>query len=232
MSRRYFSKEEEQWLIDNFEDHSYKELTDMFNEKFGTDYQWSRDIYPPIERKCRKLGLKKNKSYGFTEEEDIFIKQHASKYSNSWMAKRLEELFGRKHTEEALKMHSREWLGINKKNGWKGEDYICPTKRPVGSICSWGGSRCRIKILDTGDAKVDWYPYGRYIYENHHGVKLPEDYQVIHLDGDQTNFEISNLEAVNHREHAILTANNWHGKEEVTRTGIAYAKLILALKDC
>ena len=48
---------------------------------------------------------------------------------------------------------------------------------------------------------------------------------MIHLDGDNTNYDINNLEPVTRSEHIILGRNDWHGKGEITRTGIKYAKL-------
>ena len=225
-----FTDEQNQWLKDNY-GCSYKELTERFNARFGTSYKWLKDGYSPIERRCRKMGLFRNKgAYGFTKEEDEWLKKYAERYSNHWLAENIEKVSGRKHTEEAIKMHIREWLGISKGNGGIREDTIQTYKKPLGSICSWGKTHVRIKLYDTGDDKVDWYPYGRYIYEQFYNVKLPKNIQVIHLDGDNTNFAIENLLAISHQEHAILTANKWHKKGEVTKTGVYYAKVTIALK--
>ena len=53
---RSFSEEQIQWLKDNY-GCTYKELTDRFNERFGTNYTWSRDKYSPIERLCKRMGF-------------------------------------------------------------------------------------------------------------------------------------------------------------------------------
>lgn len=225
-----FTEEQNNWLIENY-GCSYKELTEKFNKKFGTDYVWKREGYNPIERRCKRMGLSRYKtSYGFTPEEDAWLKEYAERFSSGWLSQNIEKVSGRKHSAEAIKMHVREWLEIHKGYGGIREDTVQTYKKPLGSICSWGSRHTRIKIHDTGDDKVDWYPYGRYLYEQHYGIKLPSEYQVVHIDGDNTNFDIGNLCAVSHSEHAILSINKWHGKGEITKTAISYARLRLLLK--
>ena len=227
----YFTEEQMQWLKDNY-GCTYKELTDRFNEKFGTNYIWSREEYSPIERLCKRMGLSRyNTNYGYTAEEDEWLKEYAPRFSNAWLSENIESVSGRKHSEDSIKIHIREWLDIRKGNGGIREDTIQTYKKPIGSICSWGNTQVRIKIQDTGDDKKDWYPYGRYVYEQYYGIKLPKDVQVIHLDGDNINFDISNLEPVTRSEHITLGKNGWHCKGEITRTGIKYAKLKNILKQ-
>lgn len=227
-----FTEEQNKWLIDNISKYSnYAELTIGFNSQFGTNYKWSREGYNPIERRCTRMGLRRYKTtYGFTKEEDEWLKEYAPRFSNKWLSENIIQVSGRKHSTEAIKMHIREWLNIRKGNGGVREDTIQTYKKSIGSICSWGG-KARIKLKDTGDDKKDWYSYGRYIYEQHYNIKLPEEYQVIHLDGDVTNFDIKNLCPVTHREHAILTVNDWHSSGEITRTGVMWAKLSLLVKE-
>lgn len=228
-----FTEEQNNWLIDNLPKYSsYAELTTAFNSRFCTSYTWKRDGYNPIERRCTRMGLRRySTSYGFTKEEDDWLKIYAPRFSNKWLAENIVSVSGRNHSENAIKTHIREWLGIRKGNGGIREDTTQTYKKPIGSLCSWGKKRTRIKIQDTGDDKKDWYSYGRYLYEQYYNVKLPDDYQVIHLDGDYTNFDIKNLCPVNHKEHAILTANDWHSSGEITRTGVMWARLSLLVKE-
>ena len=227
-----FTKEQNEWLIDNFTKYSsHAELTVGFNSKFGTNYKWTRKGYNPVERRCNKMGLKRYAThYGFTKEEDEWLRKYASRFSNKWLAEHISSVCGRVHSEDAIKIHIREWLNIRKGNGGVREDTVQTYKRPIGSICSWGG-KTRIKVCDTGDDKKDWYSYGRYVYEQYYGITLDSDYQVIHLDGDCTNFDINNLYPVTHREHAILTANDWHSSGQVTRAGAMWAKLSLLVRE-
>ena len=228
-----FTDEQNNWLIDNyFKYSSYGDLTDAFNKQFNTNYTWTRNDYSPIERRCRRMGLKRySTNYGFTKEEDAWLEEYAPRFSNKWLSQNISSVCNRSHSEDAIKYHIRENLNIHKGNGGVREDTVQTYKKPLGSLCSWGKRRTRIKLYDTGDDSKDWYPYGRYIYEQHYGVKLPSNYQVIFLDGDYTNFEIKNLYAVNHSEHAILTANGWHSSGQITRTGAMWAKLAILTKE-
>ena len=228
-----FTPDQNQWLANNIANYSsYAELTTAFNEQFGTNHKWTSRGYSPVERRCQKMGLRRNKSdYGFTKAEDEWLMEYAPRFSSQWLSDNIVNVCGRKHSSEAIKMHVREWLGVRKGNGGIREDTIQTYKKPIGSITSWGSSRTRIKLKDTGDDRKDWYPYGRYIYEKHYGVKLSKGVQVIHLDGDNENFNINNLCAVTKKEHAILTANNWHSSGEITRTGAMWAKLSILFNN-
>lgn len=228
-----FTAEQNRWLTDNISKYAnYAELTIGFNNQFGTNYKWTRDGYNPIERRCTRMGLRRySTNYGFTKEEDAWLKEYAPRFSSKWLSDNIVQVSGRKHSVEAIKMHVREWLDIHKGNGGVREDTIQTYKKPLGSICSWGRRHTRIKLYDTGDDKKDWYPYGRYLYEQYYNIKLPQEYQVIFLDGDCTNFDIKNLCPVNHREHAILTVNGWHSSGQITKTGAMWARLALLLEE-
>ena len=41
----------------------------------------------------------------------------------------------------------------------------------------------------------------RKIYEQYHGIKIPEDMEIHHIDGTHTNNDISNLKLVTWQEH-------------------------------
>ena len=76
-----------------------------------------------------------------------------------------------------------------------------------------------------------FYTYSRYVMEQYLGRKLNSRERVIHLDGDGRNVDISNLRVVSIEESVILARNDWYGKEEITDSGIMYAKLKLAIKE-
>ena len=227
-----FTEEQKEWLRNNV-GCKYEELTKKFNAKFGTNYQYEVRGYSPIERLCYRMGLNRYvTNYGYTDAENEWLLKYGARYSNHWLSEHIETISGYKHSEDSIKFHLRENLNIRKGSGGIREDTIQTYKRPIGSICSWKGrATTRIKLRDTGDEKIDWYPYGRYVYEQYYGVKLPSNLQVIHLDGNKTNFDIENLCAVSHEEHAILAINDWHGKGEITRTAIEYAKLRILLRE-
>lgn len=82
-----------------------------------------------------------------------------------------------------------------------------------------------IKIQD-GCLNKNWQYKHRYIYEKYYGP-IPKGYKVIFLDGDITNFEISNLKAISSAEELIMNNNNLrYSKKELTETGHLIAQII------
>lgn len=219
--------ERDAFIRDNYMHMSREELTKAYNEKFGEN----RSVRS-ICTYCKRNGYKKWSNIGvegYTKEEDEWLLENAKLYSCPELSRRMMEIFGRKHSDGSLKQHCRASLGIKKAHGLV-YDTTPKNKAPIGSISRWG-CRKTIKIDETsGPGHDGWVSYGRYIYEQAHG-KLPDDYQVIHIDGDQENFDLNNLLAVNRKEHAILSAHRWHGKGDITKTGVKYAKLTLKLKE-
>lgn len=45
----------------------------------------------------------------------------------------------------------------------------------------------------------------RYVWEKHHG-KIPKGYQIHHIDGDKSNYELSNLEIIKIGDHQRIHA--------------------------
>lgn len=71
-----------------------------------------------------------------------------------------------------------------------------------------------------------WQLKHRYIYEKKFG-KIPDGYNVIFLDGNKKNLEISNLKLVNKAEDLIMNNNRLFTKDkELTNTGTIIAKVI------
>lgn len=71
-----------------------------------------------------------------------------------------------------------------------------------------------------------WQLKHRYIYEKNFG-KIPDGYNVIFLDGNKKNLEISNLKLVSKAEDLIMNNNRLFTKDkELTNTGTIIAKVI------
>ena len=68
----------------------------------------------------------------------------------------------------------------------------------------------------------------RIIWEEHFG-EVPEGHVVTFLDGDKSNFELSNLALLTRGEHAIMTSGGLRSEDkELTKVGIGLARLIQA----
>lgn len=101
--------------------------------------------------------------------------------------------------------------------------------RPIGSI-RWERDNKRIKVSNTGDHDKDWPYESHIIWEEYYG-KIPDGNFIIHLDGDNRNNSIDNLAMIDPRTNMILGKNGWFSKGEITKAGVAYAKLHFAIKD-
>ncbi len=73
--------------------------------------------------------------------------------------------------------------------------------KPNGTISyrpeKCGRSYAYIKLSDS-----KWQLYSRYVYEANHGV-IPRGHIVIHIDGNNTNHDISNLKAITMKENML-----------------------------
>lgn len=242
--RRWFSKEEDQWLIDNHANYkNWREVTEAFNEHFATNYEYRLKVETkngkksdirPVANRAKKLGLKLKRIdtvYGFTKEEDEFLKKHAANESSVDLVEMLYSEFGRRHCKQAINRHVRCELGIHKGYGFQSDKSLERIgKKPIGTI-SWSDKNgYTIKVADYGD-KRDWYPYGRYLWEEAHGEKLPKDWQVIYLDDDRRNTSLENLLAISKIDNMYLMNNKGYGKGEITRAWVTYGRLKQAVKE-
>jgi lactam utilization protein B len=67
------------------------------------------------------------------------------------------------------------------------------------------------------------------VWEKHHG-KVPTGHVITFLDGNKTNFELSNLCLISDAENAVLNFTRLRcASSELMETGIAIAKLKLKI---
>ena len=77
-----------------------------------------------------------------------------------------------------------------------------------------------------------WKYKQRYIYEQYHNVELPKGTMVIFLDGDRTNFDISNLMAVSTPEYNCIKNKDLISNNGMaTKTAILSARLYYKVKE-
>lgn len=79
----------------------------------------------------------------------------------------------------------------------------------------------------AGGKKYDnWQPKHKWLWEQAHGP-LEEGQIVIFLDGDKTNFDLDNLEAITKAENAILNIKGWRSEDpDLSRIGVAAARIV------
>lgn len=94
--------------------------------------------------------------------------------------------------------------------------------RPVGSERITKDGYTEIKIKEPNK----WQLKHRYIYEKKYG-KIPDGMNLIFLDGNKQNIELSNLKLVSRAEDLIMNTNKLFTKDkELTNSGVLIAKVI------
>ena len=94
--------------------------------------------------------------------------------------------------------------------------------RKVGSERITKDGYIEIKIKEPNK----WQLKHRYIYEQKYG-KIPKGYNLIFLDGNRKNINLSNLKLISKSEDLIMNRNNLFTKnKDITNTGSLIAKLI------
>jgi hypothetical protein len=84
---------------------------------------------------------------------------------------------------------------------------ILESKRPYHSYRVYGpykhsqDTKRLIVILVKSDKRIS-ITFARFIYETHYGKRFPKHYDVDHIDGDQSNDDISNLQLLTRSENA------------------------------
>lgn len=90
---------------------------------------------------------------------------------------------------------------------------IRKTQRPIGAVfirSDKGRKNYFIKLKENRQ-----YSYSRYLYEQHHKVKLTKNDVVIHEDNDSMNINIGNLKLITRAENCKRNRNTKKGGESI-----------------
>lgn len=193
-TRHKYTKEEDQFLIDNVKGISEKELIDTFNSHFGL----SLNHYQISNRK-HKLNITSGVNSG------CFKKGHISHNK------------GKKWSEYMSEEGQNNSLKTCFKKG-----NIPASHREVGEERTTVDGYIEIKIAEPNR----WQLKHRYIYEKEYG-KIPDGYNLIFLDGNRKNIELSNLKLISKAQDLIMNKNKLFAKDKnLTNTGTIIAKVI------
>lgn len=118
------------------------------------------------------------------------------------LAEEINKRFGREFTDKAVCSHCYDngiQLGLCFSNSSipRGEKHW--RHRPVGSFQEKKGY-IRIKVAEPNK----WMQYQRYVWEQHHPGESAEGKTVIFMDGNNRNFDPSNLECVERGELSVM----------------------------
>lgn len=195
-----------EFIRDNSWGVSSKEMAEMVNEKFGTD--WT----PTGMKQFRQRHQIKSGVNGWYQKG----------HEPGNKGKKLEEYVGEERAKDIKKR-------IAKTQFKKGEAPM--NELPIGAVVvNSQGYKIRKKQM-TGTLWERWEFLHRAVWREHYG-EIPEGMMIIFRDGNRLNCDISNLTMISKGESAVL--NKLHLRSEdpdLTDAGIALVKLRLALKD-
>lgn len=200
---RKYSKEQEQFLIENNYGRYSNELAEMFNKKFGTSIT-ARNIKTFRGNRGLNSGLTGRFEKG----------QKSWNKGKKWKDYMSEE--GQANSRKTIfKKGGKSWncdpIGTEK---WKSNH---KNKEDEGFLY--------VKVQD-GTRQHNWKQKHRLIWEEAYGP-IPKGYKVIFKDGNRHNIVLDNLALVSNSQMLILNRNNLIFEEqELTETGINIAKVM------
>lgn len=213
MNKKY-TKRQEDFIRNNFQQYTIYELSDLFNKKFHTNYS-----YRNIKDKKYDMGLIKYKQKvvkaTYSEKEIKFLKKKYKGRTYDELARLFNKKFNRNVTRHQIKEIKYKYLPDNVKI--KGKNEI-----PLYSERVDTSGEIVIKIANNKRiAKA------RYVWEKKYG-KIPKGYSIVHLDGNKSNNKLNNLELVSNKELALLNREKLLSKNKhCSKLGLLIIKLQL-----
>lgn len=201
MANKY-TKEQKEFLITNNYMRTAKDLTDMFNEKFGTNltttniknFRSNNKIKSGLTGRFEKGQISWNK--GKTWDEFM---------SKEGQANSRKTTFKKGHTPvNSDTVGTEKWKSSHSNRDDEGFLYV--------------------KIQDK-KGRFNWKQKHRLIWEEVYGP-IPKGYKLIFLDGDRHHIELNNLALVSNSQMLIMNKNNLiYEEKELTKIGINIAKV-------
>lgn len=209
--RKKFTDEQKEWVKENYKGVSNKELTEMFNKKYGTNFNQQQ-----IQSLKAKYKLDSGLWHKFSEEQNQWIIDNCKDSTYDQLTEEFNKKFETNLTKKRM---------VNKVIKLNRAKDVLRTWAPKGAEKLRPDGYIYIKV-----ANDEWVPKHRYIYEQHYG-KIPEDCVVMFLDGDKTNFELDNLRLVERKKQLLASSRNLlTDDKEINETALLIAELTIESK--
>lgn len=257
MARRIYTAEMLAWLRDYAKGRWLEEITDGFNEHFGTDLE-PKNMRALLRNHRITSGVKltrwKEKIHRITTpEQDELVRQryHESGKGSFKEVQEFLKTLGVSMTLAQVKGYlSRKHIRLGVYGYFKpGSTPANKGKRMPAEVYS----KCRPTMLKKGNVPVNHKPVGservdiygyilvktaepktwrqkqRIVWERETGEKLKSSDYVMFLDGNKLNCDIGNLAKVTRSQMARINQNHLRfDNAELTKVGITLAKLLEA----
>lgn len=221
----YWSTEEDMWVCENY--NKYDTIESLLKD-YNALFDRHRNL-KGFAKHCQKI-LKLKRHVPFTENEIEWIKTNVDNYTHCNLSVEFNKKFNRNTTTASIRTYCF-------KNGISKEIPERFSSNPIGSTISKRGyTYIKTNEIDYSDKKKNrasktYRPLTRVIWEKHFG-KVPEGCQIIFLDGDRTNYDISNLKLIPTSISAIMSKNGFWNIEnsELKKTALMYSQLVHEMK--
>lgn len=203
MKKTKWTDEVIQFMINNYKGKDNIELANLLNKKFNLNTNGDRVSNVKANLKRRKgIDLTTGINRGCIKKGNIPFNK----------GKKWDEYLTKEQQEKAKQTCFK-----------KGN--IPSNHRKIGEERITKDGYTEVKIKD-GSLNKNWQLKHRYIYEKEYG-KIPEGYNVIFLDGNKQNIDISNLKLISKEEDLIMNKNKLFSTDkDITKTGSIIANVI------
>jgi hypothetical protein len=251
-----YSVEIQAFIAANVEGRTCKELTELTNNQFGTDFTVGR-----MKNFKKNHNLKSNTKGGtpigesklFSREIDEFLKANAPGKGNKELTALVNKKFGTTYKESQIKSYKKNHhissgldgrflpgsVPLNKgkkmpeavykkcKNTMFKKGNIPANHRPIGSERIDAKDGYRqIKVAEPNVWKLKHVV----LWERHNGP-APKGYNVIFLDNNKENITLENLALISRSENLVLNHSKLRSDyPELTKVGITVAKVKCAIR--
>lgn len=258
MGRRSpFTEQQKKFIADNYQHKSNKELTELLNARFGTNFGFRQ-----VKGHKQRRGLTRTNLY-YTEEQKNFVRQNAKGVRTEELTAMFNARFKTNVTVTKMlslryRLGARSGLigstgpnaGSFKKGhtpfnkGKRREEYVSKESIEKSRQTQFKPGHVPYNTRPVGSERLDadgyirvktaeprtWTLKHRLIWEKEHGP-IPKGQFVTFLDGNKLNCSIDNLYLITKAENALLMRHKLRYKhKELTRAGVLITKIITTAK--
>ena len=251
MSRHNYTKEQKQFIKDNYKGITSRKLAELFNKKFNTNLTMSQ--MSNFKRHRGWLTGRKHITYKrlFTKTQEEFIKVHYKGISSQELADVFNTHFKSAYTDEQMRAYkSREGLSsgycaqfkpghepANKGKTW--DEYMSkegqisssktlfkkgdepPNKKPLGSERVTVDGYIQIKIKEPDV----WVTKHRYLFEKEYG-SVPKTHRLIFLDGNKQNLDLNNIKMIPNNIAGVMAKQRYFSDDpKLTEAGTLLSEI-------
>lgn len=212
MHKKY-TKRQEDFIRNNFQQYTIYELTDRFNKKFKTNYSYRNIKDKKYDMQLVKYKQKVTKAT-YTDKEIRFLKKKYKGRTYDELTDLFNKKFKRNVTRSQIKEIRKKYLpiGTNMKN-----PAIAPMYKEYEH-----SRQVSIKVRSN---KI--ITKARYVWEKKRGP-IPDNCSIIHLDGNYRNNKVNNLALVSNKQLALLNRSQLCTNNKLlTKTGIKIVNLMI-----